>query len=196
MTWVIIGLGNPDEEYARTRHNAGRIALQQCARVFGFAEWKEDKKANSFVARGMIERALAVAILPNTYMNKSGVAAARFVKSVKAAERLIVVYDDLDLPIGKVKISFDRGSGGHRGVDSIMKSLRTRAFVRIRIGISPEDREGTAQKPEGEEAVEKFILSEFSAREMTSLKAVCKRVGEAIQCIVSEGREIAMNRFN
>jgi PTH1 family peptidyl-tRNA hydrolase len=196
MTWVIVGLGNPDEEYERTRHNAGRIALMQCARVFGFAEWKEDTKANAFVARGMIGRSLAVAVLPNTYMNKSGVAVARFVKSAKAAERLIVVYDDLDLPLGTIKISFDRGSGGHRGVDSIIKSVRTRAFVRVRIGISPEDKDGVAKKPEGEEAVEKFILSEFNAREAPVLKSVSKDVAEAIQRIVSDGREIAMNHYN
>lgn len=196
MTWVIIGLGNPDEEYARTRHNAGRMAVQKFAEKNKFADWKDEAKSKSFMGRGMVGRALAVAVLPNTYMNKSGIAAAHYIKTIKAAEKLIVVYDDLDLPFGSMKVSFDRGSGGHKGIDSIMKLLKTRRFVRIRIGISPANAAGVAKKPEGEEKVEKFILGEFKVDEMTQLKTVFKRVSEAIESIVTEGREIAMNRFN
>lgn len=196
MTWVIIGLGNPDEEYARTRHNAGRMMVQKFAEKHGFSEWKEESRARSFIARGMIGKNIAVAVLPNTYMNKSGIAAAHYVKSVKAAEKLIAVYDELDLPLGVIKISFDRGSGGHRGVDSIATAVKTKRFVRIRIGISKEDKDGVAKKPQGEAEVEKFILGEFKADEMQALKGVFKKAGEALEAIVSDGREIAMNRFN
>ncbi|OGG60827.1 hypothetical protein A2765_01830 [Candidatus Kaiserbacteria bacterium RIFCSPHIGHO2_01_FULL_56_24] len=201
MTWVIIGLGNPDEQYARTRHNAGRMAVQKFALLYDFGEWKEDSKSKSFIGRGLVERSVTVAVLPNTYMNKTGSAAAHYIKparpgSVKGAEKLIAVYDDLDLPLGTIKVSFDRGSGGHRGIDSIMTALKTKKFVRIRIGISPVSAKGVAKKPEGEKDVEKFILGEFKADEMAQLKSVFKRVSEALKTIIMEGREIAMNRFN
>lgn len=191
MTWVIVGLGNPDEEYARTRHNTGRMAIQKCAEKKGLSEWKEDKKSRSFVSRGRIGKALVVAVLPNTYMNKSGSAVMRYTKGLKAAEKLIVVYDDLDLPLGTIKVSFDRGSGGHKGVDSIIRALKTRRFVRIRIGISPEK-----GKPHGEKDVEKFILGDFSKNDLSTLTSIFKKVSEAIEIVITEGRERAMNLFN
>jgi PTH1 family peptidyl-tRNA hydrolase len=196
MTWVIIGLGNPDEEYVRTRHNAGRMAVQKFAEKKSFSEWKEEPKARSFIARGLVGKAIAVAVLPNTYMNKSGLSAAHYIKSVKGAEKLVAVYDELDLPLGTIKISFDRGSGGHKGIESIATTLKTKRFVRIRIGISREGKDGVANKPQGDADVEKYILGEFKADEMDQLKGIFKRVSEALECIISEGREIAMNRFN
>lgn len=196
MTWVVVGLGNPDEEHVRTRHNAGRMAVEYFAKQKKLGEWKEDSKSRSFIVRGAVGRALTVCVLPNTYMNKSGSATAHFVKSVKAAERLIVVYDDLDLPFGTIKLSFDRGSGGHKGVESIIRAVKTRQFVRIRIGVSRETSGGTLKKPDGEAAVEKFILGEFSLNEFAALKDIFKKVSSAIETTMLEGRERAMNSFN
>src|SRR5690606_18359209 len=125
-------------EYSKTRHNAGRMAAD-------------------FVA----EKVSGVKVLtPDTFMNHSGKFVAKHVKSQKAAEKLIVLYDDLDLPLGNIKISFNRSSGGHRGVESIIKALKTEAFVRIRIGVSPATPTGKLKKPKGEKEVEKFILGE------------------------------------
>ena len=196
MTWVIVGLGNPDEEHVRTRHNAGRMAVEYFAKQKKLGEWKEDNKSHSFVVRGAVGKALAVCILPNTYMNKSGSAALHYVKSVKAAEKLVVVYDDLDLAFGTIKISFDRGSGGHKGVDSIMRAVKTRRFTRVRIGISRVNGKGEPQKPHGENDVEKFILGEFSSNEFSLLKDIFKKSGEAIETIILENREKAMNQYN
>ncbi len=196
MTWVAVGLGNPDEEYARTRHNAGRMALEQYAKLHEFGEWKEDKKSRSRLVRGAREKVLVVCIAPNTYMNKSGAAVLHYVKSIKAAEKLVVVYDDLDLPFGTIKISFDRGSGGHKGVDSIMKALKTRRFCRIRIGIARAGVSAEAAKPHGEEEVEKFILGEFTSKEFSELPDVFKRVSAALDMLLIEGREKAMTLFN
>src|SRR3989344_336042 len=120
MAWVIVGLGNPGEEYASTRHNTGRMAVEFFARDGGFQEFHEDKKVKAHIAGGMIGKTAVALVLPDTFMNKSGSALAKYVKSVKAAERLIVVYDDLDLPLGTMKLSFDRGSGGHRGLESVI----------------------------------------------------------------------------
>ena len=109
---------------------------------------------------------------------------AKMVKSKKAAEKLIVIYDDLDLPLGTLKISYNRGSGGHKGLESIIRALKTKEFIRIRIGIGKK------------KDVEKHILGNFTKLETDTLKKVFKKVSEAVEVIVEEGREIAMNQFN
>jgi PTH1 family peptidyl-tRNA hydrolase len=196
MTWIIAGLGNPGEEFLNTRHNTGRMALESFAKMSKFGEWKDDKKAKARVNRGMIGKTLAVLVAPDTFMNKSGAAIGKFVKSQKAAERLIVVYDDLDLPLGKIKLSFDRGSGGHKGIESIERAVKTKKFVRVRVGVSPSTASGAIRKPEGEKVVVNFILTRFKANELEELKRIFKRVAEAIEMTVTDGREIAMNKFN
>lgn len=167
--YIVVGLGNPGEEYSRTRHNTGRMAAAEV-----------DKLGS---------RKLKV-LVPDTFMNHSGKFVAKYVKSKKAAEKLIVIYDDLDLPLGSMKVSFNRGSGGHRGVESIIKALKTEAFIRIRIGISPR------KKPGGEAAVEKHILGEFRKPEMEILKKVFKKAAQAVEKIVEEGLAPAMTEFN
>jgi len=196
MAWVIVGLGNPGEKYDSTRHNAGRMAVEYFAKVVKLNDWREDKKSKSLAAGGMVGKTTVAAILPDTFMNKSGSAVAKFVKSAKAAERLIVVYDDLDLPLGKFKISFDRGSGGHKGLESVMRTLKTKKFTRVRVGVSPSTSSGTLRKPEGEKVVLNFILTKFRAHELEELKRVFKRIGEALEVAVTLGHERAMNEFN
>lgn len=192
MSWVIVGLGNPGGEYENTRHNAGRMALQYFAKKNDAEDWREDKKAQATVAK---VGSVAI-VLPDTYMNKSGSAVAKYVKSAKAAAKMIVVYDDLDLPVGKVKLSYDRGSGGHRGLDSVMRAVKTREFARVRIGVSPETPGGKLKKPHGEDEVNKFILAKFKPSEIDELKMVFKRVAEALEAIQKDGVLVAMNEFN
>lgn len=196
MAWVIVGLGNPGEKYDLTRHNAGRMAVQYFAKMAKFKDWSEHKRSNSLTSGGMIEKITVAAVLPDTFMNKSGSAVVKFVKSAKAAERLVVVYDDLDLPLGKFKISFDRGSGGHKGLESVMRAVKTKKFVRIRIGVSPETAGGALRKPEGERDVLDFILTKFRPAEIDELKKIFKHVAEALGTIILDGREMAMNKFN
>lgn len=196
MSWVVIGLGNPGEEYKNTRHNAGRMALEFFAKKTDASAWKEHRSSDSLTTGTRVGKNLVALVLPDTFMNKSGAAAAKFVKSVRAAEKMIVVYDDLDLPLGKIKMSFDRGSGGHKGVESIMRAVRTKKFTRIRIGVSPTTPGGKLRKPEAGEAVNHFILNKFKEGEMDDLKKVFKKVSEAIEATVAEGPMIAMNRFN
>ena len=129
-------------------------------------------------------------------MNHSGKAVAKFVKSKKAAENLIVVYDDIDLPLGTIKISYNKGSGGHKGLESVVKALKTKEFVRIRIGISPATPTGKIKKPEGEKKVLDFILAKFKPAEKEILKKVFKNVSEALEILITNGRERAMNQFN
>jgi len=196
MAWIIAGLGNPGTEYDNTRHNAGRMALQQFARKNGLRDWKEDKKNELTVAKGALGKNLFVLLLPDTYMNNSGRAVQKYIKSAKMAEKLLVVYDDLDLPIGKIKLSFDRGSGGHKGLDSIMRAVKTKKFARIRIGVSPETAGGTLKKPNGDKDVNDFILGKFKPNEQEELKKVFRRTSEAIEAVIERGALIAMNEFN
>lgn len=196
MAWVIVGLGNPGEKYESTRHNTGRMAVEFFAKTKNLNGWREDKKSNSLAASGMLGKIAVAIVLPETFMNKSGSAVAKFVKSAKAAERLVVVYDDLDLPLGKFKLSFDRGSGGHKGLDSVMRTLKTREFTRVRIGVSPSTLSGAIRKPEGKKIVNNFILTKFRSHELEELKRVFKRIADALEMIVTEGHERAMNEFN
>ncbi len=196
MAWIIVGLGNPGDEYECTRHNAGRRAAEHFVKAAGLSDWKEDKKPPRSISRGMMGKDIVVAVLPETFMNKSGAAVSPYIKSVKAAQRLLVAYDDLDLPIGAMKISFDRGSGGHKGLESVARALKTTKFARVRIGISPATASGQMKKPHGEKEVEKFILGAFRPSEEGELKAVFKRASAAIECIIREGIPAAMNRFN
>ncbi len=196
MGWVIIGLGNPGEEYAGTRHNAGRLALEFFAKSEGFNDWHADKKSKSTVSTGMIEKKVVALVCPDTFMNKSGAAVAKFVKNPKAAEHMVVVYDDLDLPLGTMKLSYDRGSGGHKGLESVMRAVKTQKFTRIRIGVSPSTAAGTLRKPDGKKEVNDFILTKFKKHEIEELNRVFKRAAGAITTTVLFGPERGMNQFN
>ena len=195
MSYIIVGLGNPGEEYEETRHNTGRILVQWFGKSLD-AEWKVDKKLNSHVAKVKVGKTPVILVLPNTFMNKSGVSVKPLVTSLKSAEKLMVIYDDLDLPFGSSKISFNKSSGGHKGLESIIKSIKTEKFARIRVGISPVTPGGKTKKPKGEEAVTKVILGKFKADELTALKKFSKKVNSGLETFVKEGLEKAMTGFN
>ncbi len=196
MSYVIVGLGNPGEEYEHTRHNTGRILVEDFARRMKCDAFEHDKKANADTVTGKVKREAFTLVLPDTFMNKSGNAVARYVKSKKAAEQLVVIHDDLDLPLGRIKLSFNRGSGGHRGVESIVRALKTEAFVRLRVGISKDAGKGRVKKPVGEDAVGDFILGAFKPAEEKEFKKVSKLVSEVLEFIVEEGHQAAMQEFN
>lgn len=177
--YIVVGLGNPGEEYKETRHNTGRL----------FVEYLE----NNPPAGGIQNIKL---VHPDTFMNKSGSGVAKVVKSKKAAEKLIVIYDDLDLPLGSMRVSYDRGSGGHKGIESIIRALGTTAFIRIRIGISPTTPSGKLKKPKGDLEVEKHILGEFKKPEKEILKKVFKKAAEAVELLSTETLQTAMTRAN
>lgn len=193
---IIVGLGNPGEEYKETRHNTGRIALETFRKAEGCSEWEEDKKKKALVSEGKIKKEPLFLIEPDNFMNNSGKSIATFVKSKKQVAQTIVIYDDLDLPLGTFKISFNRGSGGHRGLESIIRALKTREFVRIRIGISPATPSGKLRKPSGEKEVIRFIMGAFSPKERETFKKVSKKVSNALVSIVTDGREKAMSVWN
>ena len=182
---LVVGLGNPGAEYENTRHNTGRIMV-------GMIEGKLKQKIKF--------------LMPDNFMNNSGPAVAKAlagspaVASAKAGKKslkdLIVIYDDLDLPLGKMKISFNRSAGGHRGLASIIKALKSEEFLRIRVGIAPATPSGKIKKPVGEKAVINFILGQFKKSELDTLKKLSKKVAEAVGMIFSEGKEKTMSVYN
>lgn len=196
--FLIVGLGNPGEEYIGTKHNIGREIVEKLGKKCEL-DFEYDKKSNALVAQGKIEptsakdsseakKAKVVLALPETFMNKSGEAVQELAKSYKLkAESLLVVHDDIDLPIGKMKISFNKSSAGHKGVENVIKNLKTEKFYRIRIGIG--------QKKKTKEAME-VVLKKFSAKEIEELKKVKKNAQEAIICAVSESPQKAMTIYN
>lgn len=192
MAFVIIGLGNPGGEYARTRHNAGRMAVELLAREVG-AEFTLRKVSYASVATTEVEGEKVQLIIPEVFMNMSGKAASPFVKSVKAAKKLLVVRDDLDLPIGKLKMTvYGRGSGGHKGVESIMRALKTKEFAQLKVGISSATPKGKVKKPGTEEKVIDHVIGKFSPKEELVLKKSLEKATEVMRLFVSHGIEHAM----
>ena len=196
MPYIIAGLGNPGEEYQNTRHNAGRIVLDAVRQEYSKDEFEFSKKTNALVALGKIGKEKVTLISPETFMNNSGKSVASYVKSIKAASKLVVIYDDFNLPLGRIRISFNRSSGGHNGVESIIKAVKTEAFLRIRVGTAPETAKGLAKVPHGEEKVEKFILGPFKDDEVKVMKKVSKNIVEALAVLIKEGKEKAMSVYN
>ncbi|MBY0539235.1 aminoacyl-tRNA hydrolase [Patescibacteria group bacterium] len=194
--FVIVGLGNPGSEYENTRHNAGRMVVERIHATHDFSEWKIEKKPPFQSSTGTLSSKKVTLLIPDTFMNKSGVAVLRFVKSKKDVDNLIVIHDELDMPLGTFKISRGKSSGGHNGVESVIKAVKTKNFIRIRVGVSPKTPKGIAKKPTGEEKVLKFLLGKFSPDNLTEYKKVMKKVIEAVETIAVEGHTVAMNRFN
>jgi len=195
MAYIFVGLGNPGDEYKETRHNTGRMLVEWFGKSLD-AEWKLDKKLNATVAKVKVGKTPVTLVLPETFMNNSGKSVKPLITSVKSAEKLLVIYDDLDLPFGTNKISFNKSSGGHRGLESIIKSIKTEKFARVRVGISPTTPSGKIKKPKGEDAVTKVILGKFKDEEIKELKKLSKSVNDALEVFVSEGLEKAMTGFN
>lgn len=205
--YYIVGLGNPGKEYEMSRHNAGRIALGGLVKI---EEMEINKKLNALAAEIKMGKEKAMIIFPETFMNKSGKSLKPLISKIVSkkrvypvskrslsygAENLIVVHDDLDIPLGKFKISFGSGSAGHRGVESIMRLVKTKDFIRVRIGISPSTLSGKIKKPEGKKVID-HILGKFSPKEIMILKKISKKIPLMIETIIKEGREKGMNLFN
>ncbi len=189
--YIIIGLGNPGEEYDGTRHNVGRMVLDAFVKVNKLKDWQIDKKLKALKTEIKIGKNKALILKPETFMNKSGETVKSIITSKKKAETLIVIHDDLDLPLGKVKISFNKSSGGHKGVESIIRAIKTEAFIRLRLGISAETACGKIKKPQGEEKVIDAILGEFKKTEADELKKVIKKSVQSLELIIKEGQNKA-----
>ncbi|MEI6238355.1 MAG: aminoacyl-tRNA hydrolase [bacterium] len=195
-SFIFVGLGNPGDEYKDTRHNTGRIVLEYFRKSREFPEWEFDKMLNAQVSRGKLKKKSVILVLPDTFMNKSGETVKKLIKSKAQAESLAVIHDELDIASGRVKMSFNKSSGGHRGVESIMKAVKTEAFTRVRVGISPANAKGVLKKPQGEEEVGDFILGKFKPSEMSDIKKISKKVADSLEIFALDGRDKATGICN
>lgn len=179
---LIIGIGNPDEEYRETRHNVGFMFLDLLAKKCD-GEFELNKNLESEVSKCKLEGSPVTLAKPQTYVNKTGLAAAKLKNFCKVKpEQILVVQDDLDIPFGGFKVSFDKNSGGHKGVESVMKSLKTKKFYRLRIGLATTGLKKARQESDKkrDEFVTKFVLSKFSKSESETLKKLFKEVYERL----------------
>lgn len=192
---TVIGLGNPGEEYRDTRHNIGWLTLSAFAECHEFSSFTQSSRYIALISEGEIGGMAVSIVLPTGYMNNSGVSVARHVKERGSIENIIVVHDDVDLAFGVVRISYDRGAGGHNGVQSIIDACGTKRFARVRVGIAQKNFFGVLQRPSGE-ALSAFVLGKFTKSEHGQLKEVGKKVDTALMLFIEKGMEHAMREVN
>ena len=186
MKIVVVGLGNPGRKYERTRHNAGFMAVGELARRLRIDIFQE--KCHSLIGRRRIETAQIVLVKPQTYMNESGRAVAALLQGFYVSPGdLIVIHDELDLPLGTVRIKTGGGHGGHNGLRSIIESLGTPDFIRVRMGIG--------RPSQGVDSAD-YVLSPFLADEQKAAADEAGRAADAVLAIASQGMTKAMNLFN
>ncbi|MCX7988000.1 MAG: aminoacyl-tRNA hydrolase [Thermodesulfovibrio sp.] len=183
---LIVGLGNPGRKYSKTRHNIGFMVVDKLAEKYNL---DFNEKDDYLISRGNIEGKEVALIKPLTYMNLSGravrkIADERILKNLPNS--LIVIHDDLDLPVGRIKIKKNGSSGGHKGVQSIIDLLGTRDFIRVKIGIGKEHNMETSD----------YVLSPFSKEQKTLIKQKISKAIDSIVTIITEGVDKAMSIYN
>jgi PTH1 family peptidyl-tRNA hydrolase len=187
VTWLIVGLGNPGPKYLETRHNAGWHLLDTIVRAqhsFRF----DEKRSQALIARGELAGAKVALVKPQTFMNLSGQAVAPIARFFKVPpERILVVFDDVDLPVAVLRLRPKGGAGGHKGMQSIIQQLGTTEFPRLRLGIG---------RPAGQIPVEAYVLQKFKPAEWPAMLVTYERGVEAVKTVLAEGLEQAMNKFN
>ena len=183
---MIVGLGNPGQEYSTTRHNVGFMVIDELARKWGAASWRNKFDAEIAEHRG--SEGTALLVKPQTYMNLSGTAAGALARwhKLQAAD-IIVIYDDMDLEVGRLRLRTKGSSGGHRGIESLISHLGTDEFARVRVGIG---------RPPAGWTVNHYVLSRFSAAEAPHIQEAIERSAQAVECIMAQGMTKAMNAFS
>jgi PTH1 family peptidyl-tRNA hydrolase len=189
---LIVGLGNPGKTYAHNRHNAGFLCVNYFARLHSIRFDRRQCRARVGIGKVSGEKLLLAK--PGTFVNLSGNSVACLVRKHKIpVSDLLAIYDDLDLPPGKIRLRQSGSSGGHKGMNSIISALGSEAFPRIRVGIG---RPQVEKQSISEDAIVNYVLTDFSPQEEAIIKPVIARVTEAIDCFLAQGIEAAMNKFN
>lgn len=184
--YLIVGLGNPGREYVGNRHNVGFMALDRLAKVHKTAFTRRQGKA--LITSIRVDEKLVVLAKPQTYMNLSGAAVASLIRFYDMPlERLLVCFDDLDLPVGTIRLRAEGGSAGQNGMQSIIESLGTQNFPRLRLGIG---------RPPGRMDAADYVLQDFKGFEAEVMEATLDKAAQAIETFIQHGIVTAMNRFN
>ena len=193
--YYIVGLGNPGQQYEQTRHNIGWAVLDAWLAVTGLPSVHQSAAVSGRVSEGNVHGTDVAVLYPETFMNNSGSAVAKLVAGADVAN-VVVVYDDVDIPFGQLKISVGGSSGGHNGIKSITKALNTEQYIRLRVGIAPISFwTGAPKRPAGAK-LPAFVLKPFSTKEQRELPEVLAQAIEALDTIVRDGVSVAMNRYN
>ena len=190
---LIVGLGNPGRKYTCNRHNVGFRCLNYFAKLHSIRFERRECHARTAIGEVAGERLLLAK--PTTFVNLSGKAVGCLVRKYNVAlSDLLVICDDLDLPLGKIRLRASGGSGGHKGMKSIISALGREDFPRIRVGIGrPQGKEIPGSD---EDIIVNYVLSDFSPQEEDAIKLAIIRVAEAIDCFLTQGIEAAMSKFN
>ena len=191
---LIVGLGNPGKIYAHNRHNIGFRCINHLARIHSIQVKKH--QCQSQTGDGKIAGGEVLLAKPKTFVNLSGEAVGPLMRRYKIkATDLIVIYDDLDLPLGKIRLRPGGSAGGHKGIKSIISALVSKEFCRIKVGIGrPTEEDGTTITDE--DVIVGYVLSDFTPKEDDIIKSAIDTVAEAIDCILTDGITAAMNKFN
>ena len=191
---LIVGLGNPGRGYTNNRHNVGFICLNYFAKEQGIRFDKKQGRAR--IGVGEVAGSEVMVARPQTYINLSGQSVSLLVKKFNIdLNNLLVIHDDLDLPLGKIRIRYGGGSGGHNGVESIITELGSQDFIRIRVGIGRPSAIGDSAEI-SEADIITYVLSDFTPEGKQTIIQVIPRVSEAILCLLTEGLVAAMNKYN
>ncbi len=186
---LVVGLGNPGPHYAGNRHNTGAMCLSYFARINKISLDKKQAKART--GTGVVAGIPVLLARPQTYMNLSGESVSLLVRKFNIEpEDLIVIHDDLDLPVGRVRIRRDGSSGGHKGIESIIAETGSADFIRVRVGI------GRPPGATSENDIADYVLSDFTPDEKHILERVVPAISEALHCLLAEGLTAAMNKYN
>jgi PTH1 family peptidyl-tRNA hydrolase len=183
---LIVGLGNPGRAYAHSRHNVGFRCINHLGKAHGISI--KQRHCQAQIGLGQIDNTQVILAKPQTFMNLSGKSVKSLMQRFHATPSdIIVIHDDLDLPPGKIRLYTGGGSGGHKGIESIISYLESRDFLRVRVGIG--------RPPEGQDPVD-YVLGDFLPEEKLQIENTIPRVSEAIVCLLKEGVAVAMNRYN
>ena len=186
MSWLVVGLGNPGPEYAKTRHNLGFMLVDVLAERLQTAVKREECRA--LIGRGVIDNQTVELAKPQTFMNLSGEAISCLVaKEDRDVERLIVISDDLAIPFATIRVRPKGTHGGQNGLRSIIDRLGTQEFIRLRIGIQPKHPVSDAKR---------FVLENFGKGDAETVEKVLKEAADAVEAIIRDGVDAAMQRFN
>ena len=189
---LIVGLGNPGKTYAHNRHNIGFRCLNYFARLHSIRF--DHRQCRARIGLGEIGGDRLLLAKPRTFVNLSGRPVACLVRKHDIPlSDLLIIYDDLDLPLGKVRLRQSGGSGGHKGMNSIISDLGSEDFSRVRVGVG---RPQVEEQSIGEDAIVNYVLSDFSPQEEAIIKPAIATVSEAIDCFLNQGIEAAMSKFN
>jgi PTH1 family peptidyl-tRNA hydrolase len=197
---IIVGLGNPGEKYIGTRHNIGFETLNHLLKKYEplkESNWENSKKTKSLIKKLTISNVPTLLAQPQTYMNNSGMAVGLLLEYFKVEPKdLIVIHDELDLPLGKLQIRFGGGSGGHNGIESVIGVLKTDKFTRIRMGIGHPHGRNPRDEVKSHDSVTRYVVSHFSEGEHKDVRNMIKHVQKNLELLLEHGIDTFMSKYN